>query len=93
MIDTLKLAKNSETAGFAKPQAEALTTAMAEMASVARDYLATKADLRVLAAELKSEISTVNSSPRTQILWALFGSQLFLITALAALSKLTELFK
>ena len=45
MIDTLKHAKSFEQAGFDKPQAEAIVGALAEMASVTREELATKAEI------------------------------------------------
>lgn len=103
MIDTLKFAKNFETAGFAKSQAEALTAAMAEMTSLAREDLVTKSDLRVGLAELKSELKgdiaglrtemiSVNATTRSQLLWAMFGGQLVILGALIALSKFAHLF-
>jgi hypothetical protein len=96
MIDTLKFARSFEQAGFATPQAEALTAAMAEMNRAALDDLVTKSDLRVATAELKNElkteIATVNATTRSQILLGLFGSQLFVLAPVIALSKFAHLF-
>ncbi|MBV8971836.1 MAG: DUF1640 domain-containing protein [Sphingomonadaceae bacterium] len=113
MIDTLKLARNFETAGFATPQAEALTAALVDLRADAREDLATrddlkagmsevraeiresrtesKSDLRVAVADLKIEIATAVSSSQNKILWALFGSQLFVIAAVVALNNLSKL--
>ena len=58
-IDTLKLARRLREAGFSEPQAEAVVAAVVEGA-VGAD-LASKADLAVLAAELRAEIGAVRS--------------------------------
>lgn len=103
MIDTLKFAKNFETAGFAKPQAEAPTAAMPEMTSLVREDLVTRNDLRVALAELKvdlkgdiaglrTEMVSINAASQTRILWAMFGSQLFVLATVVALSKFGHLF-
>ena len=71
MIDTLKHAKSFEQAGFDKPQAEAIVGALAEMASVTREELATKADLQSAIHELrvtmKADLQTAVSDVRTEI--------------------------
>jgi hypothetical protein len=103
MIHTLKFARKFETAGFATAQAEALTAALAEMNSDQREDLVTKSDLRVALAEMKgdlkadisglrAEMVSLNASSRSQILWALFGSQVFVIAAVAALSNFAKFF-
>ena len=67
MIDTLKHAKSFESAGFDKPQAEAIVGALAEMASVTREELATKADLQAVAAESKADLKIAVSELRQEI--------------------------
>lgn len=61
-IDTLKVAKRLREAGFNEAQAEAVTAAVQESAEGA-DF-ATKADLAVLAAELRVEIAAVRGDMR-----------------------------
>ena len=92
MINTLKFAKSFETAGFAKPQAEAIVFALAEATSMSREDLVTKADLQVAVADLKSEIVSANATTRSQLPWAMFGGQLVLLGARIALSKFAHLF-
>ena len=137
MIDTLKYAKSFETPGFDKPQAEAIVGALADMASVAREDLVTKTDLKLALSELRTELKDDTAALRsdlqiavselrqdiqmgdagirgdlrseiaglrgeligkiaeskTQVLWSMFGMQAFLLVALSALIKFTELFK
>ena len=107
MIDTLKFARSFEQAGFATAQAEALTAAMAEMNRDWREDLVTKTDLRIALAELKSEfksdlkteiaavrteIATTVGAAKWQILWMMFGSQLFVIAAVVALNNFAKFF-
>jgi len=61
-IDTLKIARRLREAGFSEPQAEALVAAVQEGAEGAD--LTTKADLALLAAELRAEIVMVRSEMR-----------------------------
>ena len=56
-IDTLKVARRLREAGFNEAQADAVIAAVQEGAEGAE--FATKADLAVLAAELRSEIAAV----------------------------------
>jgi len=58
-IDTLKVARRLREAGFSEPQAEALVAVVQEGAESA-DF-ATKGDLAVMGAELKTAIETAKS--------------------------------
>ena len=77
MIDTLKLAKQLEAAHLSVEQAEAIATAIAEVAS---GELATKADLQSLETRLHIDMidrfETVNeriNSVRDRLTWAVIG--------------------
>ena len=61
-IDTLKVARRLREAGFNEAQADAVIAAVQEGAEGAE--FATKADLAVLAAELRAEIAAVRSELR-----------------------------
>ena len=58
-IDTLKVARRLREAGFSEPQAEALVAVVQEGAE-STDF-ATKGDLAVMGAELKTAIETAKS--------------------------------
>jgi hypothetical protein len=59
-IDTLKVARRLRDAGFSETQAEAVVAAVQEGTEGAE--LATKADLAVLNAELRTEIESVKAA-------------------------------
>jgi DNA-binding transcriptional MerR regulator len=61
-IDTLKVARRLREAGFDEAQADAVIAAVQEGAEGAE--FATKADLALLAAELRAEIAAVRSEMR-----------------------------
>jgi hypothetical protein len=83
-IDTLKLAKQLEAAHLSKEQAEAIATAIAEVAS---GELATKADLQSLESRLSDRIIGVRvdlidrlesvtdriNAVRDRVTWAIVG--------------------
>lgn len=86
MIDTLKVSKSFEDAGFAKAQADSLAVAIAEAASLSREDLVTKEFLRAELAGVRGEIQGVKNE---MIRW-LLGSQVVLVVALAALANFTK---
>ena len=59
-IDTLKVARRLREAGFSEPQAEALVAAVQEGSEGAD--LATKGDLALLNAQIRTEIESVKGS-------------------------------
>jgi hypothetical protein len=61
-LDTLKVARRLQAAGFTEPQAEAVLAAVQEAAAGAD--LATRADLNALRVELKAEIADLRSELR-----------------------------
>ena len=63
-IDTLKVARRLREAGFSEVQAEAVVAAVQEGTEGAE--LATKADLAILATELRAEIASVRAEIRTE---------------------------
>ena len=81
MIDTLKIAKTFEGAGFATAQAESLAVTFAEATSIAHDDLVTKDFLKGELGSLKNDM----------IRWVI-GSQVALVMILAALSNFTKVF-
>jgi hypothetical protein len=92
MIDTPKVARSFEDAGFAKAQAESLAVAIGDAASTAREDLVTKDFLRSEMAVLRSELRTeIASSKHDTIRW-LLGSQVMLVALLAALANFTKVF-
>ena len=58
-FDSLTAARDLEAAGFERRQAEALATAMRDVAGADRDEFATKADLTTAVAGLRSATCTV----------------------------------
>src|SRR5437870_6326683 len=72
-IDTLRVARRLREAGFSEPQAEAVVAAVQQGAEGA-DF-ATKADLAVLGAQLRTEIESVKASieaAKSEILYRMF---------------------
>jgi hypothetical protein len=103
MIDTLKVARSFEDAGFAKAQAESLAVAIGDAASAGREDLVTKdflrSELSVLRSELRGEIVGTKGELRAEIASAkhemihwLLGSQVMLVALLAALANFTKVF-
>ena len=91
-IDTLKTARSFETAGFAKAQAEALATAMAEAMQSSREDLVTKDFLKAELAELRGELrNEIVQSKNDMVRW-LLGSQALLVVVLVALTNFTKAF-
>jgi len=64
-IDTLKVARRLREAGFSEPQAEAVVAAVQEGAEGAD--LATKADLKLLGTELRSEMAALATELRAEM--------------------------
>ncbi len=98
-IDTLKTARSFETAGFAKAQAEALATAMADAMQSSREDLVTKDFLKAELAELRGEIAEMRGELRNEIVQSkndmvrwLLGSQALLVVVLVALTNFTKAF-
>lgn len=60
-FDTYKYAARLKEAGFTEAQAEAQTVALTEVMDTHIQNLATKDDLRLLAAELRGEIEKLRS--------------------------------
>ena len=81
VVDTLKISKSLEQAGFAKPQAETLAVTFAETTSTSREDLVTKDYLRGELAAQKNDL----------VRW-LLGSQVALVVILAALANFTKVF-
>jgi hypothetical protein len=81
IIDTLRVSKAFEGAGFAKGQAETLATTIAEATSTAREELVTKDYLKAEIAGLKNEL----------VRWVI-GSQVALVAILATLANFTKIF-
>lgn len=81
MIDTLKVSKSFEDAGFAKAQADTLAITLAEATSASREDLVTKDFLRGELAAQKNDL----------VRW-LLGSQVVLVALLAALANFTKVF-
>jgi hypothetical protein len=81
MIDTLKVSKSFEDAGFAKAQAESLAVTLAEATSASREDLVTKDFLRGELAAQKNDL----------VRW-LLGSQILLVVLLVALANFTKAF-
>ena len=86
MINTLRLAKRWQEAGLAPEQAGAMVEAL-------RDELdqgaATKADLRILHAELRAEIKSEIGSLRSTLPWLLLGVFIALTGVIVAAPRLT----
>jgi Protein of unknown function (DUF1640) len=61
-FDTLKVARKLEQAGFSAQQAEAVAESLKD--ALTTSEVATKADLREIAAELRAEIAEVRSELR-----------------------------
>ena len=81
MIDTLKVSRALEGAGFAKTQAETLAATLAEATTESREDLVTKDYLRGELAAQKNDL----------VRW-LLGSQVALVVILAALANFTKTF-
>lgn len=81
MIDTLKVSKSFEDAGFAKAQEDTLAITLAEATSASREDLVTKVFLRGELAAQKNDL----------VRW-LLGSQVVLVALLAALANFTKVF-
>ena len=67
MIDTLKVTRSPQRAGFEGAQAEAVAVALSDATAITREDLTTKADLKLLAAELRSERQTGFVMGRTDL--------------------------
>ncbi len=92
MIDTLKVAKSFEEAGFAKAQTETLATVLSDATSVRREDLVTKDFLRGEIAVLRAELRTDIATSKTEMVRWLIGSQAVLVAILVALSNFTRTF-
>ena len=98
MIDTLKVSRSLEEAGFGKAQADIVASTLAEAVGISREDLVTKDFLRGELAELRSELKTDIAQVRTElaaqkselIRWML-ASQAMLLAALVALANFTKL--
>lgn len=88
MIDTLKISRTLEEAGFAKAQADRLAETFADATSASREDLVTKDYLRAQLAEVRSEIAGV----KNELVRWLLGSQVALVVILAALANFTKAF-
>ncbi|HEX8556133.1 MAG TPA: hypothetical protein VF695_15610 [Sphingomonas sp.] len=88
MIDTLKVAKAFEEAGFVKAQAETLSITIAEATSASREDLVTKEFLRAELALVRAEMAGLKND---LVRWML-GSQVMLVVVLVALSNFTRAF-
>jgi hypothetical protein len=73
-IDTLKVARRLREAGFSEPQAEALVAVVQEGAESA-DF-ATKGDLALLGAELKTAIEIAKSEMLSSMFQMILGAVL-----------------
>ena len=92
MIDTLKVAKGFEDAGFAKAQAETLATTIAEATSASREDLVTKDFLRGELAGLRGELRAEIANTKNELIRWMLGSQVMLVVILAALTNFTKAF-
>ena len=91
MIDTLKVSRTLEEAGFAKAQAEVLSATLAESFSLSHDDLVTKDYLKAQLSDLKGELRTEIANGKTEMIRWMFASQAILIAALVALANFTRL--
>jgi hypothetical protein len=64
-FDTLKIATKLELAGFSAPQANGISSAMAE--AIMDANLATKADLEAVRVDLKGEINVLRTEMRSEM--------------------------
>jgi hypothetical protein len=86
MINTLRLARRWQEAGLAPEQAGAMVEALQDELD---EGAATKADLRVLRAELRAEIKSGIGSLRSTLLWSLLGMFIALTGVIIAVPRLT----
>jgi hypothetical protein len=92
MIDTLKVARAFEDAGFVKAQAETLSITIAEATSASREDLVTKDFLKGELAVLRSELRTEIAGSKNEMIRWMLGSQVMLVVVLVALSNFTRAF-
>lgn len=92
MIDTLKVSKAFEDAGFVKAQADTLAITIAEATSASREDLVTKEFLRAELAVLRSELRTEMAGVKNDLVRWLLGSQVTLIVVFVTLANFTKLF-
>jgi hypothetical protein len=86
MINTLRLARRWQEAGLAPEQAGAMVEALQDELD---QGAATKADLRILQAELRAEIKGEIGSLRSTLLWALVGMFIALTGVIITVARLT----
>ena len=91
VVDTLKISKSLEQAGFAKAQADSLAVTFGETISSSREDLVTKDFLKAELAELRGELRTEIAGSKTEVIRWLFASQAMLLAALVALANFTKL--
>lgn len=91
VVDTRKISKSLEQAGFAKGQADTLAVTFAETTSASREDLVTKDFLKAELAELRADLRTEIAGSKTELIRWMFASQAMLIAALVALANFTKL--
>ena len=85
MINTLRLAKRWQEAGLSPEQAGAMVEALQDELD---EGAATKADLRVLQAEIRAEIKSEIGALRSTLLWSLLGMFIALTGVIVAVVRL-----
>lgn len=87
-FDTYKVVKRLRDAGFSEAQAEAVTLAVQEMASIDLTSLSVKQDVRELALRLESRILDVKSDLLKTIIGAVAFNSAVVLGAMFGLAKL-----
>ena len=90
VVDTLKISKSLEQAGFAKGQADSLAVTFAETISTSREDLVTKDFLKAELSDLRGDLRTEISSSKTEVIRWVLASQAMLLAALVALANFTK---
>ena len=86
MINTLRLAKRWQEAGLSPEQAGAMIEALQD--ELDDNGAATKADLRVLQAEIRAGIRAEIGALRSTLLWSLLGMFIALTGVIVAVVRL-----